>query len=293
LSRRRQGRDAIARRLGAVAVALAAAAPSLARADAAEELVALINDYRRAPSACAGKPAAMAPPLAPSQQLASAAPAQPSELGAALRAGGYAAAAATTLRLAGPADAGAAFRFAVEQKCSELLDPRWSQIGVARAAGNVWRITFAKPLLPPDLGDWPQAGRQILAQVNVARTRPRQCGAERFAAAPPLAWNDALGAAALAHSRDMAERDYFAHSDPEGRSVGQRATAAGYPWRHVGENIAAGLGEPAAVVAGWLASPGHCANIMSAEFAEMGAAFAVRVGTSRGIWWTQVFGRRR
>jgi len=267
--------------------------PALARADAADELIGLINDYRRAPSACAGKPAAMAPPLAPSERLAAAAPAQPSELGAALRANGYAASSATALRLAGPADAGAAFRFIAERHCSELLDPRWSQIGIVRSAGNVWRITLARPLLPPDLGDWRQAGKRILEQVNVARTRPRQCGAERFAAAPPLAWNEALGNAALAHSRDMAERDYFAHPDPEGRSVGQRATAAGYAWSHVGENIAAGLGEPAAVVAGWLASPGHCANIMSAEFSEMGAAFAVRAGTSRGIWWTQVFGRRR
>jgi len=90
----------------------------------------------------------------------------------------------------------------------------------------------------------------------------------------------------------MARRDYFSHVDPEGRSVSRRATAAGYRWQHVGENIAAGLGEPAEVVAGWLASPGHCANIMAPEFAEMGAAYAVRSGSARGIWWTQAFGRR-
>jgi len=87
-------------------------------------------------------------------------------------------------------------------------------------------------------------------------------------------------------------RDYFAHADPEGRSVSQRASGSRRRWRHVGENIAAGLGEPAAVVAGWLASPGHCANIMSADFAEMGAAFVLRAGTARGVWWTQTFGRR-
>ena len=60
---------------------------------------------------------------------------------------------------------------------------------------------------------------------------------------------------------------------------------------HVGENIAAGQGEPADVVAGWLASPGHCANIMSPDFAEMGAAYALRPGSTRAIWWTQTFGR--
>jgi uncharacterized protein YkwD len=275
-----------------LAVAVAVAWPTRARADAADELVGLINDYRRAPPACAGRRAAMASPLAPSPQLAGVAPANPGELAMALRASGYAAAVASSLRLSGPADAAAALRFVAERHCTELLDPRWSQIGVARAPGNVWRINLAKPLLPADLGDWRRAGQAILEQVNVARARPRQCGGEHFASAPPLAWNEGLAAAALAHSRDMAARDYFDHPDPEGRSVGGRATAAGYLWRRIGENIAAGLGEPAAVVAGWLASPGHCANIMAPDYVEMGAAFAVRPDTARGIWWTQVFGRR-
>ena len=276
----------------AAVVAAAGALPTPARADAASDLVGLINDYRRTAPTCAGRRAAMAPPLAPSEQLASVAPANSGEFATALRASGYVAAVATTLRLTGPADAAAALRFAAEKHCAELLDPRWSQIGVTRAAGNFWRINLAKPLLPADLGDWRDAGEAILKEVNIARAQPRLCGSERFAAAAPLTWNEGLAAAALVHSRDMAERDYFDHADPEGRSVGQRATTAGYRWRRVGENIAAGHGDPAAVVAGWLASPGHCANIMSPEFAEMGAAFAVRPGSARTIWWTQVFGRR-
>jgi uncharacterized protein YkwD len=234
----------------------------------------------------------MAAPLSPSDVLARVTPADPSQLGAALRAGGYPVATATSIRVTGLADAAAVLRFVADRHCADLLDPRYSQIGISRSAGNTWRITLAKPLLPADLGDWRRAGRRVLELVNEARSRPRACGATRFAAAPPLAWNDALGAAALRHSEDMAARDYFAHADPEGRSVSQRATAAGYRWRTVGENIAAGLGEPAAVVAGWLASPGHCANIMSADFSEMGAAFVLRAGTARGVWWTQTFGRR-
>ena len=234
----------------------------------------------------------MAAPLAPSDLLARLAPADPSQLGAALRAGGYPAASATSIRVTGLAAPAAVLRFVSEHHCADLLDPRYSQIGVAHSAGNNWRITLAKPLLPADLGDWRRAGRRVLELVNEARARPRNCGGTRFAATAPLAWNEALAAAALAHSGDMAARDYFAHADPEGRSVSQRVTAAGYRWRHVGENIAAGLGEPAGVVAGWLASPGHCANIMSADFAEMGAAFVLRAGTARGVWWSQTFGRR-
>jgi len=283
-------RAAALRLLPAVVLA-AACLPTGAQADAAADLVDLINEYRTSLPACEGRRAAMASPLSPSDRLASVAPAGARDLGAALRGVGYPAAAATTIQVSGPENAAAAFRLAAGRYCAELLDPRYSQIGVARSAGNAWRINLARPLLPAHLGDWRRAGRTILSLVNEARARPRQCGAQRFAAAPPLAWNEALGAAALAHSRDMAERDYFSHDDPEGRSVGRRATAAGYRWQHVGENIAAGLGEPAGVVAGWLASPGHCANIMAPDFAEMGAAYAVRNGSARGVWWTQTFGR--
>lgn len=165
------------------------------------------------------------------------------------------------------------------------------QVGVSHD-GDRWRVHLARPLLPPDLGDWRQAGRTILGLVNEARVRPRTCGTTRFKAASPLAWNDALGAAALAHSRGMAARSDFSHTDPAGRSVRERATAAGYRWRDIGENIAAGLGEPAGVVAGWVASPGHCANLMDPGFAEMGAAYATRAGSAGGIYWTQTLGRR-
>jgi uncharacterized protein YkwD len=200
----------------------------LARAEAAADLVGLINDYRRAPSACAGRRAAMAPPLAPSELLAGVAPASPGEFAAALRASGYAAAVATTLRLTGPADAAAALRFVAERHCAELLDPRWSQIGVTRA-GNVWRINLAKPLLPDGLGDWRDAGEAILAQVNAARAQPRQCGSERFAAAAPLGWNE--GARRRRPSRTAATWPSATTSTmpiTRARSVGQRATAAGY-----------------------------------------------------------------
>ncbi|MEO5882662.1 MAG: CAP domain-containing protein [Caldimonas sp.] len=273
-------------------VALALAWPQGAAADPAAELVGLINDYRRAPPACAGRRFPTAPPLAPSDRLAGIAPASGSELGAALGASGYPVSAATSIRLMGPADPAAALRFVAGRHCADLLDLRYSEIGVTRVSDNAWRINLARPLLPASLGDWRRAGHSILDLVNEARARPRQCGGQRFAAARPLVWNEALGAAALTHSRDMADRDYFSHADPEGRSVSRRATAVGYRWQVVGENIAAGVGEPAAVVAGWLESPGHCVNIMSPDFAEMGAAFAVRIGTARSVWWTQTFGRR-
>ena len=39
-------------------------------------------------------------------------------------------------------------------------------------------------------------------------------------------------------------------------------------------------------MAGWLASPEHCANIMNVRFSEMGVAFAVNGQDDYGVYWT-------
>ena len=56
--------------------------------------------------------------------------------------------------------------------------------------------------------------------------------------------------------------------------------------RLVGENIAFGPESAEEAVAGWMASPGHCANIMDPRFREMGVAVAQ--GRKRGhFYWVQ------
>ena len=95
-----------------------------------------------------------------------------------------------------------------------------------------------------------------------------------FAPAGPLAWNDRLEQAAYRSSADMATNNYFAHESQDGRTPADRVSAAGYAWSAIGENIAAGYPDVAAVVDGWMTSPGHCANIMTAGFRELGMACA-------------------
>jgi uncharacterized protein YkwD len=283
----RQRRAAAA--FGVALALLAPVAPACAAGE--DELVGLINDYRGAPRTCEGRTEAMAGPLSPSRELASVDVGSSENLGDALLASGYRAASATTILFAGSGSAAEVMRFVAGRYCRSLLDPRYSQIGVARSR-SAWRINLARPLLPDDLGDWRDAGKTVLRLVNEARSRSRDCGDQHFAAAPPLRWNEALADAALAHSLDMAARNYFSHTDPAGNSVAQRAVRAGYRWRHVGENIAAGLGEPAKVVAGWLASPGHCANIMAPDFAEMGAAYAINPGSDLDVYGVSASGAR-
>jgi uncharacterized protein YkwD len=88
----------------------------------------------------------------------------------------------------------------------------------------------------------------------------------------------------------MAETNYFAHQDRSGGSPYDRARASGYRGRQVGENIAAGQGSPEAAMAGWLASPGHCANLMNPLFTQVGAGFDADPRSEAGIYWTMLFG---
>ena len=80
------------------------------------------------------------------------------------------------------------------------------------------------------------------------------------------------------------------HEFTHGADFTERISVAGFRWSQAGENIASGFLTPASVVAGWMGSTGHCQNILSPAFREVGT------GVSRGATlvgpgtWTQDFG---
>lgn len=271
-----------------------AIAASAAPASAAEPegLVSLINAFRGQAQACGEQEGDAVAPLAPNAALDLEPATSGAQLQQRLQASGYRPAKLQAISISGPTSTQAAMSALRQRYCEPLRSQDYAEIGVARQ-GNTWQILLAKPLLPPDLGDWREVGRSILQHVNAARGEPRQCGDQAFEAASELDWSDTLAEAALAHSQDMARRDYFSHRAPNGEQAGDRARQAGYRWSRVGENIAAGQGSAEQVVAGWLASPGHCANIMNAAFTEMGAAYATNEDSAAGSYWTQVFGTPR
>ena len=133
----------------------------------------------------------------------------------------------------------------------------------------------------------------MLNAVNAARAQARMCGSTSYPATAPLAWSCKLETAAVGHSTDMASNDFFSHTGSDGQSVGTRATRAGYTWSTVGENIAAGYSSVSSVMAGWLGSPGHCANIMRSSYTEIGTAKISNPSSTYNVYWTQVFGRPR
>ena len=133
---------------------------------------------------------------------------------------------------------------------------------------------------------------RVVELVNAARGNSRKCGSERFPAAPPLNVSVELTDAAAVHARDMAKRKYFDHRGRDGSQPKDSVMRAGYQPRLTGENIAFGPESAEEVVAGWLDSPGHCANIMDARFKDIGVG--VSAGRKRGhIYWVQAFGAPR
>ncbi len=154
------------------------------------------------------------------------------------------------------------------------------------------RITRARKVLVRSATSSATA-RRILALVNQARATSRQCGGTTHQARGPLTLDTRLNAAAQGHARDMAANDYFDHTGRDGSNVGDRVTRQGYAWSAVGENIAAGQQTAEEVMRAWLDSPGHCSNIMSGSYTELGVGLATNSASRYGIYWAQNFAAPR
>ena len=87
----------------------------------------------------------------------------------------------------------------------------------------------------------------------------------------------------------MATNNYFSHEGQDGSTFSSRSTAAGYTGFPSGENIAAGNAGAAGTFEQWRTSPGHNANMLGANFTQIGIGRATGGGTY-GSYWTNVFG---
>jgi uncharacterized protein YkwD len=206
---------------------------------------------------------------------------------------GYRATRSVWIQISGVTGDAAVERIVGQRFCGQIADPRLARIGVYGRSESGLSIVVAEPFATPPERDVLVINRLVLALTNQARAHARTCGSQRFPPAPPLSLAPALTRAARAHARDMTVHDFFSHEGSDGSTPGERVTRAGYHWRMVGENIASGVRTPREAVAGWLASPEHCANIMTAEFRQMGVAFAVDPANPQVIDWTEDFGTPR
>ena len=102
----------------------------------------------------------------------------------------------------------------------------------------------------------------------------------------PFVYNEILAETARAHSQDMIDRNFFDHTNPDGKSPFDRMRDNGLSYSMAAENIAVGYPSPEAVVEGWMNSEGHRANILG-DCEELGVGLAL--GGHYGYYWTQCF----
>ncbi|CAA6803113.1 MAG: Transporter [uncultured Sulfurovum sp.] len=147
--------------------------------------------------------------------------------------------------------------------------------------------------------------QELLAAVNKERSQSRTCGDRgTFPAVPALTWNPDLYAAALEHVTDLAYSNTFSH-DGSGTSYDitgngspskfyERIAANGYAdYFSVGENIAGGQRSLSEVMEAWMASPGHCVNIMKNTYTEIGVAIIIKEDSTYQVYWGQNFGSKK
>lgn len=137
------------------------------------------------------------------------------------------------------------------------------------------------PTKPPSKSPSPpgnSAEAQVVTLVNQERAK---------AGCQPVQSSAQLAGLARDHSKDMAARGYFSHTDPDGNTPWDRAEARGIA-NMGGENIARGQASAESVMTAWMDSPGHRANILNCDFKTLGVGGHFAEG---GPWWTQAFGR--
>lgn len=121
---------------------------------------------------------------------------------------------------------------------------------------------------------------QVLMQANADRTR---------LGLPALKLDHTLNLAAFAKAEDMLANDYFAHVSPEGIRPWYWFKSLGYTYSHAGENLAIGFEDSSDLERSWMASPKHRANIISADYSDMGVAIVYKDGQQMVV---QLFGSR-
>jgi uncharacterized protein YkwD len=197
-----------------------------------------------------------------------------------------------SIRVEGAKTEGALLQLIATSYCQAVLNPAFTEIGLYERGGGAW-IVVATPLALPSDKDAQRISARVLELVNQARAHSRKCGRQLYPKTAPLKFSPVLARAALAHAKDMSAHKFFDHRGSDRSMPADRVTRAGYTWVAVGENIAEGAADAETVVRGWLDSPGHCVNIMGAQYSEMGLAYFTDDAHKGDIYWVQVFGTAR
>ena len=171
----------------------------------------------------------------------------------------------------------------MKKKVTILLSLCLAFISCTNAQRLAANISKPVSIFAPETGDF---RADMLAAVNLIRSRGCQCGNKTMPAVAPITWNGLLESSAIRHAVDMATHRHFDHMGTDGSEIDSRISETGYKWMQIGENIAWGYTTISDVMQGWIKSPSHCLQLMSNKVNEIGAA-------KNGKYWVQDFGKQR
>lgn len=132
-------------------------------------------------------------------------------------------------------------------------------VGIGVAINSMWNtagVLGAKSDFSP---------AALLSETNSRRAEQNQAA---------LTLDPQLSAAAQAKADDMAASDYWAHNSPDGKTPWTFISGSGYQYLSAGENLAYGFNSAGNAVKGWMNSPEHRANILSADYQNVGFGVA-------------------
>jgi uncharacterized YkwD family protein/spore coat assembly protein SafA len=156
------------------------------------------------------------------------------------------------------------------------------QIGVSEIISANSQIKNPNMIYPgqklsiPNINDVKKLESEVVRLVNVERAKHGLA---------PVKENWELSRVARYKSADMKNKGYFSHYSPTYGSPFDMMKKFGFKFYTAGENIAMGQRTPQEVMTAWMNSPGHRANILKADFKEIGVGLA-RDGS---MYWTQMF----
>jgi uncharacterized YkwD family protein/spore coat assembly protein SafA len=156
------------------------------------------------------------------------------------------------------------------------------QIGVSEIISANRQITNPNMIYPgqkltvPNIDDVKKLESEVVRLVNIERSKHGLA---------PLKENWELSRVARYKSADMKNKGYFDHYSPTYGSPFDMMKKFGFKFYSAGENIAMGQRTPQEVMTAWMNSPGHRANILKADFKEIGVGLA----KDGSLYWTQMF----
>ena len=143
------------------------------------------------------------------------------------------------------------------------------------------KVFTSSPLRAPQAKEVP-SGDVVLTESGVVSWTNRHRQNNQLGA---LAVNAKLNTAAKLKLDDLFAKQYFEHISPTGEGPADLAKKATYEYILIGENLALGnFKNDEDLVAAWMASPGHKANILHTRFTEIGVAVGMGVYEGREVW---------